>query len=110
MDIARDGILLYETPGLPRAKPKPQDPEVVEAEMIRHFGHWFPSATHRFELAKEAMGRGYGKEAAFDLHQTVATQYRSPWDVLHPGRAFATKLAASPLTDAALQKRVSDYL
>ncbi|GES41170.1 hypothetical protein RsS62_04220 [Rhizobium dioscoreae] len=56
------------------------------------------------------MGRGYGKEAAFDLHQTVATQYRSPWDVLHPGRAFATKLAASPLTDAALQKRVSDYL
>ncbi|GES41171.1 hypothetical protein RsS62_04230 [Rhizobium dioscoreae] len=30
VDIARDGILLYETPGLPRAKPKPQDPEVVE--------------------------------------------------------------------------------
>ncbi len=75
MDIARDGILLYETPGFPFAKPRPLDPEVARAEMRRHFDHWFPSAAHRFELAKEAMGRGYGKETAFDLHQTVERLY-----------------------------------
>ncbi|ESY90692.1 Eco29kI family restriction endonuclease [Mesorhizobium sp. LNHC209A00] len=39
-----------------------------------------------------------------------ATQYRSSWDVLHPGRAFSTKLAESPLTREFLERQVSDYL
>ncbi|QCL97282.1 HEPN domain-containing protein [Agrobacterium tumefaciens] len=82
VDIARDGILLYEAPGLPLAKPRPLDPEIAKAEMRRHFDHWFPAATHRFELAKEAMGRGYGKEAAFDLHQTVERFYHGTLLVL----------------------------
>lgn len=38
-----------------------------------------------------------------------ATQYRSSWDVLHPGRAWAAKLAASPLTDVDVVKRVADF-
>ena len=38
-----------------------------------------------------------------------ATQYKSPWDVLHPGRAFAGKLAEGPLLAALLLQRVSDY-
>ncbi|RVM09366.1 Eco29kI family restriction endonuclease [Sinorhizobium meliloti] len=50
---------------------------------------------------------GFGNR---DPGRRRATQYRSPWDVLHPGRAFATKLADSPLTDAVLRQRVSDYL
>ncbi|KAA1183965.1 HEPN domain-containing protein [Rhizobium tropici] len=82
VDIARDGILLYGTPGLPLAKPKPLDPEAAKAEVRRHFDHWFPIATHRFELAKEAIGRGYGKEAAFDLHQTVERLYHGTLLVL----------------------------
>lgn len=82
VDIARDGILLYETPGFPLAKPKPLDPEAAKAEMRRHFDHWFSSATHRFELAKEAMGRGYNREAAFDLHQTVERLYHCTLHVL----------------------------
>ncbi|RCS22109.1 HEPN domain-containing protein [Phyllobacterium salinisoli] len=82
VDIARDGILLYETPGFPFAQPKPLAPETAKAEMNRHFGHWFPSAAHRFELAKEAMGRGYHREAAFDLHQTVERIYHCILHVL----------------------------
>lgn len=82
VDIARDGIMLYETPGFPLFKPKPLDPEVAKAEVRRHFDHWFPSATHRFELAKEAIGRGYDKEAAFDLHQTVERLYHCTLHVL----------------------------
>ncbi|RVP97121.1 Eco29kI family restriction endonuclease [Sinorhizobium meliloti] len=50
---------------------------------------------------------GFGNR---DPGRRRATQYRSPWDVLHPGRAFATKLADSPLTDVVLRQRVSDYL
>ncbi|MEJ5020223.1 HEPN domain-containing protein [Ochrobactrum vermis] len=82
VDIARDGILLYEAPGFPFASPKPLDPEAARAEMHRHLEHWFPSAAHRFELAKEAMGRGYHREAAFDLHQTVERLYHCTLHVL----------------------------
>ena len=39
-----------------------------------------------------------------------STQYKSPWDVLHPGRSFADKLANGPLTATFLLQRVSDYL
>jgi predicted nucleotidyltransferase/HEPN domain-containing protein len=82
VDIARDGIMLYETPGFPLAKPKPLNPETAKAEVHRHFDHWFPSAMHRFELAKEAMGRGYDREAVFDLHQTVERLYHCTLHVL----------------------------
>ena len=38
-----------------------------------------------------------------------AKQYRSPWDVLHPGRSWAEKLANNPVTVTELEKRISDY-
>lgn len=37
------------------------------------------------------------------------TQFRSPWDVLHPGRSFATNLGESGLTEEFLRERVADY-
>ncbi|MBB2973109.1 HEPN domain-containing protein [Mesorhizobium sp. RMAD-H1] len=82
VDVARDGLILHDTPGFPFVKPRPLDLEVARAEMRRHFDYWFPSATHRFELAKEAMGRGYNREAAFDLHQTVERLYHGTLRVL----------------------------
>lgn len=39
-----------------------------------------------------------------------AMQCRSPWGVLPPGRAFAAKLAESPLTEEFLRHWVSDYI
>jgi hypothetical protein len=50
---------------------------------------------------------GFGNK---DPGRRRATQYKSPWDVLHPGRKFAAKLADSPLTMDFLTERVSDYL
>ena len=82
VDIARDGIVLYEAPGFPLVEPKPLEPEVAKAEARRHFDHWFPNAARRFELAQEAMRRGYDKEAAFDLHQTVERLYHCVLTVL----------------------------
>jgi HEPN domain-containing protein/predicted nucleotidyltransferase len=82
LDMVRDGVMVYEAPGFPLVEPRPLAPEVAEAEARRHFAHWFASATHRFELAKEAMGRGYGREAAFDLHQTVERLYHGTLLVL----------------------------
>jgi len=37
------------------------------------------------------------------------TQYKSPWDVLHPGRKVMDKLADSGLTREFLLQRLSDY-
>ncbi|WP_425647703.1 HEPN domain-containing protein [Agrobacterium leguminum] len=82
VDIVRGGIMLYETPGYPLSEPKPLDPALAKAEALRRFDDWFPSATRRFELAKEASRRGYGREAAFDLHQTVERLYHCILHVL----------------------------
>lgn len=50
---------------------------------------------------------GFGNK---DPGRRRATQYRSPWDVLHPGRSFAEKLASSTMTGDFLVERASDYL
>lgn len=50
---------------------------------------------------------GFGNK---DPGRRRKTQYRSPWDVLHPGRSFVKKLAESPRTQKVLEERVSDYL
>jgi hypothetical protein len=49
---------------------------------------------------------GFGNK---DPGRRRATQYRSSWDVLHPGRAFTEKLAENPLDEHAIQRRVSDF-
>lgn len=49
---------------------------------------------------------GFGNK---DPGRRRATQYKSPWDVLHPGRDFADKLADSALTPGFLIQRASDY-
>jgi hypothetical protein len=49
---------------------------------------------------------GFGNK---DPGRRRATQYRSPWDTLHPGRSFAEKLADSGLTEQFLLERVADY-
>ncbi len=50
---------------------------------------------------------GFGNK---DPGRRRATQYKSPWDVVHPGRHFAEKLADPPVTQAFLTKRIEDYL
>lgn len=82
VDIVRDGIMIHDRPGFPFVKPKPLDLEVARAEMLQHFDHWFPNAEYRFELAKHAVGRGYNREAAFDLHQTAEQLYHGTLRVL----------------------------
>lgn len=49
---------------------------------------------------------GFGNK---DPGRRRAKQYKSPWDVLHPGRKFAVKLGDGGMTDVFLQERVSDY-
>lgn len=49
---------------------------------------------------------GFGNK---DPGNRRATQYRSSWDVLHPGRAFAEKLASGETTPAEISRKLECY-
>jgi Eco29kI restriction endonuclease len=49
---------------------------------------------------------GFGNK---DPGRRRKAQYKSPWDVLHPGRKFAEKLGDSGATQGFLIERVADY-
>lgn len=50
---------------------------------------------------------GFGNK---DPGRRRASQYKSPWDVLHEGRKFAEKLADSGVSSKFLAERVGDHL
>jgi hypothetical protein len=50
---------------------------------------------------------GFGNK---DPGRRRARQYKSPWDVLHPGRKFADKLADGELTPKFLEQQVAAYI
>lgn len=50
---------------------------------------------------------GFGNK---DPGRRRAKQFKSPWDVVHPGRKFAEKLADGGMTPEFLNQRIADYL
>lgn len=75
VDIARDGIALYEMEGSEFDQPRSLTRAKRQAEARRYFDEWYGSATKRFDGAKFHIERGNSKDAAFDLHQTVERLY-----------------------------------
>jgi predicted nucleotidyltransferase/HEPN domain-containing protein len=75
MDVAKDGVALYEADEIELHQPKPKTPKQAFAMAKEYFEEWFPAAMKRFDLATVAMEREYAKQAAFDLHQTTESLY-----------------------------------
>ena len=75
MDIARDGIALYESDDTELHQPKPKTPERAYALAREYFDEWFPAAMKRFEGAQFYREKGYLKDAAFDFHQATERLY-----------------------------------
>lgn len=75
MDVAHDGIALYESDSTELHEPKPKTPQQALAMAQEYFAEWFPASMQRFELAKLGTERGFLKPAAFDLHQTSEFLY-----------------------------------
>ena len=75
MDVARDGIALYQADDSELHTPRPKTPEQALAMAKEYFEEWLPSALNRFEGAKFHLGRGKVRDAAFDMHQTVERLY-----------------------------------
>lgn len=75
MEVAKDGIALYEADDRELATPKPKTPEQALETAREYFEDGFPSAMKRYEFAKFGIGKGYLKDSAFDMHQTVERLY-----------------------------------
>jgi len=71
MDIARDGIALYQSDDQDLREPLPKTAQANLDLAREYFGEWFPAAIKRFDVAKYDIEKGYSKDAAFDLHQAV---------------------------------------
>jgi predicted nucleotidyltransferase/HEPN domain-containing protein len=75
MDVARDGIAIYQSDDSELAEPKPKTPDQALAMAREYFEEWMPAAMSRFRLANVAIDEGLLKDAAFDLHQTTERLY-----------------------------------
>ncbi|MBO9136726.1 HEPN domain-containing protein (plasmid) [Rhizobium sp. B230/85] len=75
VDIARDGLMLYQAPGHPLVEPKPLTPEAMQQEAQRHFNQWFPLSLDAFAFAEFGISSQRWRDAAFMLHQTTERLY-----------------------------------
>jgi len=75
MDIARDGIALYQSEDTEFHKPKPKTPEQALAMAREYYGDWLPSAQSFYRGYRHAVDDGDQKKAAFDLHQATERLY-----------------------------------
>ena len=75
MDVARDGIAIYQSDDTELHQPKPKTPTQALGMAREYFKEWFPAAMRKYEFAKFGLREGHLKETAFELHQTVESLY-----------------------------------
>lgn len=75
IDIARDGIALYQSETTDLPEPKPKTPEQALAMAREYFDEWLPSAEDFLIGYRDAGQRGRPKKAVFDLHQAAERYY-----------------------------------
>jgi len=75
IDVARDGIALYQSDDTELPEPKPKTPRQALAMAREYFEEWFPSAAEFYGSAQHSISQGWSKKAAFDLHQAAERYY-----------------------------------
>jgi predicted nucleotidyltransferase len=75
VDIARDGIALYELPGFPLATPRPLMPADAYEMAQRYFDEWYPAVNDLLAGAAFYQGIENKNLAAFTLHQATERAY-----------------------------------
>ena len=76
MEVAKDGIALYETDGSELATPRPKSPSQALEAAREYFEEHVASAAEQLEIFKFCMARRSWKKAAFNLHQAVESLYQ----------------------------------
>ncbi len=77
VDIARDGIALYEMEGSEFDQPRPLTRAKRQEEARKHFDEWFSSAVGFKSQAENAVRNGLPKIAAFEYHQAAERFYHT---------------------------------
>jgi predicted nucleotidyltransferase/HEPN domain-containing protein len=77
MDVAREGIALYQADGSELHKPRPKTPAQALAMAKEYFEEWMPSALVYLKSARDLIGEGRTKEPAFILHQSAERLYHT---------------------------------
>jgi uncharacterized protein len=75
VDIARDGISLYELPGSPLAMPQPLTAADAYEMASAYFADWLSKIDTALEGAAFYLSKGHHKDAAFTLHQATERAY-----------------------------------
>lgn len=75
VDIARDGVILYELPCHPLATPMPLTPPDAYQMAKAYFEEWIDKIDTSLMGAEFYMGKGKLKDAAFTLHQATERAY-----------------------------------
>lgn len=75
VDIARDGIILYELPGSALATPQPLTAADAYEMAHAYFSDWLTKVNDAIEIAKFCIEKGKWKDAAFTLHQATERAY-----------------------------------
>lgn len=75
VDIARQGVALYEADGFDLAEPRALPEEEAREEAKANFDRWFESAVGFREQAEHAVAKGRNLIAAFEYHQAAERFY-----------------------------------
>ena len=75
MDIARDGIALYQAVDDDLPEPQPKTPHAALIMAEEYLDEWLPAATGMLRTAKFSQDEGRLKDSAFLLHQSTERLY-----------------------------------
>lgn len=75
IDIAREGIAIYQDDDTPLPKPVPKSPDAALAIAREYFSGWYPDSADFYESFQFSLGKGHNRNAAFQLHQAVEQLY-----------------------------------
>ncbi|TPG55043.1 nucleotidyltransferase and HEPN domain-containing protein [Sphingomonas glacialis] len=75
MDVAKDGIALYQSEDSELHEPKPKTPEQALCMAKEYFEEFYPAAADFKESADHLIGKGRFKRSAFLLHQATEQLY-----------------------------------
>jgi predicted nucleotidyltransferase/HEPN domain-containing protein len=75
MEVAKDGIALYEGDDRELATPKPKTPKLALEAAKEYFEEYYPSAGEFFDDFRSNLERSRFKKAAFELHQATERLY-----------------------------------
>lgn len=82
IDIARDGVVLQDTPGIAFSEPQPLPPSTALEEAKEYYEEWKQDADEFLATVEFCRSRGFTKKAAFNLHQAAETIYQGLLQVL----------------------------